>query len=189
MTFRQFVLLTHRWLGIGSSLVLLLVGVTGGVLIWPESLGTAEKSTERFHTRLSIGEPGEWLVITATAIAAFLVLGGLVLWWKRRLLRVNLRRGAWRFLFDLHHSLGFFAAVVMLLLSLTGLGLVLTEHEDGSPLSPGEQRVRDTVTRLHTGREFALPLKLIYLVGSVAFAVQGLSGVVMWWKPQVDRAT
>jgi uncharacterized iron-regulated membrane protein len=186
MTVRQFILLTHRWLGLGSSVVLLLVGISGAVLVWPESLRSVEGLT-RFHKRLFLGEPGEWLVITSTVIAALLVIGGLVLWWKRKLLRVSVRRGWWRFLFDLHHSLGLLAAVVMLLISLTGVGLVLTEQEDGSPLSAEEQRVRTVIDHLHTGEPFSLPIRIVYALGSLAFVVQGISGLVIWWKPQVDR--
>jgi uncharacterized iron-regulated membrane protein len=171
---------------LAAAAVLLMAGGTGAVLVWPTVLRQGDMLT-RLHTRMLIGEAGEWLVISATVASAVLVAGGLILWWKRKLLAVSVTRGWWRFLFDLHHSLGIVAAILMLVISLSGVGLVLTEHEDGSPLSPSEQAVRGTIERLHTGREFARPLQVLYALGSLTFVVQGLSGFVMWWKPQVPR--
>jgi len=188
MTFRQFVLVTHRWLGLGAALVLLAVGGSGAALVWPTLFVADDAGLTRFHTRMLLGEPGEWLVITATVVSLVLVLGGVILWWKRKLVAIHWKRGWWRFLFDLHHSLGVIAATLMLVIALTGVGLVLTEHEDGSPLSPKERAVRDAIERFHTGREFARPLQLLYALGSLAFVLQGVSGFVMWWKPQVARA-
>jgi uncharacterized iron-regulated membrane protein len=185
MTFRHFVLVTHRWIGLASSLVLLVVGLTGAGLVWPRLLGPLERPFGTLHTRLALGEPGQWLVVAATTASALLVIGGLVLWWKRRLLRVTVRRGWWRFVFDLHHSLGFLAAVIMLIIALSGIGLTLTQYE--RPMSAEQDRTRRFVHRFHTGRRFPLPITWIYVLGSLAFLAQGASGVVMWWKPQVGR--
>ena len=188
MTVRQFVLVTHRWLGLAAALVLLVAGVSGAALVWPRFFHADDLKLGLLHTRMFLGEPGEWLVISATVVSALLVLGGVILWWKRKLVGLQLRRGWWRFLFDLHHSLGVIAATLMLVIALTGVGLVLTEHEDGSPLSPAEKAVRRVIHRFHTGREFGRPGQVLYALGSLAFVLQGLSGFVMWWKPQVGRA-
>ncbi len=142
MTFRQFVLVTHRWLGLAAAIGLLAAGLSGAVLVWPGVVDPYRDAVERFHTRLALGEPGEWLVISATAVSVALAIGDPVLWWKRKQFRISVTRGGWRFLFDLHHSLGILFTVLMLIISVTGIGLVLTEHEDGSPLSPAENRVR-----------------------------------------------
>jgi uncharacterized iron-regulated membrane protein len=188
MTFRQFVLVTHRWLGLAAALVLLVVGVSGALLVWPVLFHANQLKLGELHTRMFLGEPGEWLVISATVVSSILVLGGVILWWKRKLVAIQIRRGWWRFLFDLHHSLGAIAGILMLVIALTGVGLVLTEHEDGSPLSPSEKAVRQVVHGLHTGREYGRAVKVLYALGSLAFVLQGVSGFMMWWKPQVDRS-
>ena len=56
-------------------MVLALAGVSGAFLIWSHSEVLAD-----FHTHLSIGEPGEWLVNTSAFVFVLLAIGGLVLW-------------------------------------------------------------------------------------------------------------
>lgn len=189
MTVREFFLKTHRWMGLGASIILAVVGGTGVLLIWPYRLGDYARTLSRLHTRLMIGEPGEWLVITSTVLSSLLILGGVYLWWKRKIVAIELRRGWWRTLFDLHHSLGLLATVIMLVLSLSGIGLVLTEveREEGKeppPRTAEEVATRKTVHDLHTGRNYSLPMKLLYAAGSFGFLVQSATGFVMWWKPQ-----
>jgi len=56
-----------------------------------------------------------------TFVALFLVLSGVIIWWRDKIWRVK-RTGSWkRTNFDLHHSLGVFAAVVLLIITSTGL--------------------------------------------------------------------
>lgn len=188
--FREFMLWAHRWMGLGASIVLGLVGVSGVLLVWaPEEEGTA---LVRFHTRLMIGEPGEWLVITATVLSSLLILGGVYLWWKRKIVAVALSKGWFRAVFDFHHSLGLFATAIMLVISLSGVGLVLTEaeQEEGQPppvMTPEQEATHREVEDFHTGRDYPLPVKLLYAAGSAGFLIQSLTGFLMWWKPQVKN--
>ena len=193
MTFRELVLQTHRWAGLGASVVLAVVGLTGVALIWPYRLGDWARTMSRLHTRLLIGEPGEWLVITATVLSSLLILGGVYLWWKRKILSIALRRGWWRALFDFHHLFGLVGTIIMLVLSLSGIGLVLTEVEleEGQtppPRTEAEIATRRTVHDLHTGRNYSLPMKLVYAAGSLGFLLQSATGFLMWWKPQKSRS-
>ena len=74
--FRSFVLITHRWLGFTSSVVLPIVGLTGAILICP---GTSllKRVAGPLHERLGMGRVGWWLVVLATVIAVLVELGGL----------------------------------------------------------------------------------------------------------------
>ena len=38
MGLRQFLLVTHRWLGLASSLLLTIAGLTGALLVWPDAI-------------------------------------------------------------------------------------------------------------------------------------------------------
>jgi uncharacterized iron-regulated membrane protein len=74
-------------------------------------------------------EIGQPVVATATLIFVLLLLSGLVLWWPKNRAAARQRvRFSWkdttrfkRKNYDLHNVLGFYALVVLLLLSLTGL--------------------------------------------------------------------
>ena len=188
---RQFLLVTHRWLGIGAAIILIVVGITGAVLVWNDSNGLAD-----FHTHLGIGEPGEWLVNSATVIAAILVIGGVILWWRRKAVRIDRSKGWWRFLFDLHHTLGIIGGLFMLVIALSGTGLALTEETeermrlpatDPNAASQTEVAVRSFIRAAHTGGPLRTPLGILWALGSVSFAVQALSGFYVWWKPSRNR--
>ena len=169
---RKWFLVTHRWLGLAAAVVLALAGVSGVFLIWSHSEVLAD-----FHTHLSIGEPGEWLVNTSALVFVLLAIGGLVLWWRRKALAIRRDKGWWRVLFDLHHALGALGAILMLVVSLSGLGIMLKE-EEGAPIDQSS-----FMFRLHTARTYPLPIQVLWAAASVSFLVQAVSGVTMWWRP------
>jgi uncharacterized iron-regulated membrane protein len=73
------------------------------------------------HSRLMAGEIGHQIVMISTLISVFLVVTGLVLWWKLKIVGIRWRASWWRVNFDLHSVLGFYSAAVLLVLSLTGV--------------------------------------------------------------------
>jgi len=173
--FRHFVLVTHRWLGLGSSILVAIVGGTGALIVWtlPSRL---RRIAGLMHTNLGMGRIGLWIVFAVTVVTALLVVGGLVLWWKHKIVRIRTTSGWRRALFDLHHALGFMGFVVMFVLTLTGIGIMVTDSDDSV--------LRRMIFDFHTTRGFPLWLKGIYSVGSAAFVVQVVTGIVMWWKPR-----
>lgn len=177
MTFRQFVLVTHRWLGLASAAVLIIAGGTGAVLLYPETI-LLRRIAGKLHQDLAIGGPGRLIVVTFTAAAVLLELGGLVLWWKRRSWRVRWGAG-WRTLDDLHHAVGVFGLALMLVLAVSGVGLAFVAPQD-------QPWLRGLLMDAHTSRGFAVWLKGLYAVASLGFVVQGVTGVVIWWKRRVE---
>jgi uncharacterized iron-regulated membrane protein len=178
--FRSFVLITHRWLGLTSSVVLSIVGLTGAILIWPVT-SLLKRVAGPLHERLAMGRVGWWLVVLATVIAVLLELGGLVLWWKRKTIAVRIRSGWRQGLFDLHHAAGILGLPLMLLLAVSGVGMAFV-----TPTS--HPALRRVIFDWHTTRGFPTPVKLLYTIGTTGFLVQGVTGVVMWWKPRQPRA-
>ncbi len=175
---RKFFLRTHRWIGLAAAIALATAGVSGAILIWVRSEALAT-----FHTHLLIGEPGEWLVNSSTFAFVLLAIGGLVLWWRRKPLAIRRDKGWWRFLFDLHQALGAIGAVLMLVVALSGLGIMLGEEEtkeQGLPLVVDESSL---MYKLHTARAYPLPVQILWAAASVSFLVQAVSGFTMWWKP------
>lgn len=73
------------------------------------------------HVSLMASKIGGEIVGIATIAALVLVLTGIVIWWREKLWRVRWSASWKRILFDLHHSLGIFAAVILLVITTSGL--------------------------------------------------------------------
>ncbi|HEY2851730.1 MAG TPA: PepSY-associated TM helix domain-containing protein [Gemmatimonadaceae bacterium] len=97
---------------------------TGAILTsppGPDPLVAFMRKVHLLHTRLLGGRVGNAIVVAVTFVALFLVLSGVIIWWRDKIWRVN-RAASWkRTNFDLHHSLGIFSAVVLLIITSTGL--------------------------------------------------------------------
>lgn len=172
---RPFLKVTHRWVGLASSLVLSIVGLTGAVLVWGSKNPLAKIiGAGPLHERLALGKPGYYLVVISTIAGLLLVLSGIFLWWKQKIFRIRNRPRWYLTVFDLHHCVGIFGLIIMLILTASGIGMVLTTPADGL--------IRVIVFRLHTALRFPIIIKLVYMVGSALFFVQALTGTVMWFK-------
>lgn len=173
MTWRPFVLITHRWIGLSTSLIIAIAGVTGAVLTVPGP-NAVRRIAGPLHEQLALGSFGTWVVVIATGGAVLLQIGGLALWWKRKSLAVRMGAGWRRAVVDIHHSVGALGLLLMLLLAATGAGMKM--------FTPGP--TRRMIVDLHTARSYAVPIKVIYALGSLGFLVQGVTGVLMWWRPR-----
>ena len=174
MRFRSLVLITHRWVGLSTSMVLAITGSTGAILVWPGS-SLVRRIAGRLHDTLALGSVGAWIVLIATAAAVVLQSGGLILWWRRK--RIAIRRGAgWNAtLIDLHHSAGVLALLLMFTLASSALAMRALRP----PRAPVLARA---AAEIHTGRSFPFPLRVLYTLGSAAFLIQGITGLAMWWN-------
>ena len=87
----------------------------------PDPLVAFMRKVHLLHTQLLGGRVGNVIVVAVTFVALFLVISGIVVWWRDKVWRVS-RSGSWkRTNFDLHHSLGIFSAVILLIITSTGL--------------------------------------------------------------------
>jgi uncharacterized iron-regulated membrane protein len=155
-------------------MVLALVGLTGAVLVWPGS-SAIHRIAGPVHERLALGPLGNRIVIAASLAAVLLNLSGLVLWWRRKNVSVRLRSG-WIVAFsDIHHTAGILSLPLMILLGATAVGIELAA-------ATGDRDLVRFIVRLHTSRGFSMPIKVLYAIGSLAFCVQAVTGLVMWWK-------
>jgi uncharacterized iron-regulated membrane protein len=91
-----------------------------------EILGTRQGQSltyyvEQFHVNLLAGRVGSWIVAIATFALLFQSVSGLYLWWPIKRMSVKLK-GSWlRLNFDLHHAVGFYSALFVCILCLTGI--------------------------------------------------------------------
>lgn len=75
------------------------------------------------HVSLMAGKVGGEIVAAVTAACFLLVLSGAILWWPDKILRVRWSASWKRVAFDLHHLSGIVAAVVILLISASGMAM------------------------------------------------------------------
>lgn len=174
MPLRQLVLITHRWLGLSTGLILAIAGATGTVLVF--ATGRLRGLTGPVHEALAVGRIGAMVVLAATAAAVLLEAGGVYLWWRRKVFTVETRFGWRRMVNDLHHLTGLAGLVLMLMLAVTALLMRVVTPESNPWL-------RDVIVDLHTTRDYGWALKTLIGLASLGFVVQGVTGVVMWWKP------
>jgi uncharacterized iron-regulated membrane protein len=167
---RRWLLFVHRWLGLGTSLILAVVGTTGTIMVWPGN-SVAHRMAESLHVSLAMGRPGRFIVIIVTGLAVVLQITGVWLWWKRRVFRVRLDAGWRQTVTDLHHTVGALGFVLMLLLAASAVGRVVVKDPD----------VRPVISRLHTAQGFPLPVRILYAAASMGFLLQGVTGLTMWW--------
>ena len=110
--------------GAGGPTSVLVNPYTGAILTsppGPDPLVAFMRKVHLLHTQLLGGRVGNAIVVAVTFVALFLVLSGVVVWWRDKLWRVH-TTGSWkRTNFDLHHSLGIWAAMVLLIITSTGL--------------------------------------------------------------------
>jgi uncharacterized iron-regulated membrane protein len=96
---------------------------TGAILADPppSSAVSFMRSVHLLHTRFMYDQAGRTVVAIVTGGALLLVLSGLVVWWREKLWRVNTSASWKRINFDLHHALGAFSALVLLVITSSGL--------------------------------------------------------------------
>jgi uncharacterized iron-regulated membrane protein len=73
------------------------------------------------HVTLMSGRIGGEIVAIATIVSLLLVLSGIYLWWRDKIWRVRWSASWKRVVFDLHHQLGVVAAIVLVLITTSGL--------------------------------------------------------------------
>lgn len=168
---RARILTLHRWIGLPVSLILAVTGATGVLLVWPTA-NILGRIAARLHETVGLGRAGGLIVTAATGAAVLLELSGLYLWWKRKALAVHMRGGWQRTMFDLHHAAGALGFIIMILIAGAAFA---------PPFLPAGD-VRRAVNQFHMGHNLPEALKLVWVLGSLGFAVQGTTGVLMWLR-------
>ena len=119
--------------GRGRAVSVTINPYTGDVVADPATPGTLVsflQTAHTLHTRLLGGDTGAAVVTVATAAAFLLVVSGAVIWWRDKLWRLRSRESWKRLNYDLHHSLGIFSSVVLLLITSTGVWVHVDQIDD-----------------------------------------------------------
>lgn len=117
-------------------------GAIKGTRTPQESQATFARRMHVFHVEVFGGPTGRTVVAIATGIGLFLVLTGIILWWPDKLVRIRTTANWKRINFDLHHALGIIAALVLIVITSSGLVIhfdslaSLIKRLDGTPAAP-----------------------------------------------------
>ncbi len=147
-------------------------------MIWDGST-VFHRAAGRLHENIGLGPAAAWVVFLSTLAGVVLQLSGLFPSWQRKAVGVRTRSGWKVAFFVIHHLAGGVGFPLMLILTLTGSIMAMVRPDDYRPL-------RQVSVALHTGGAFPWPIKLAYLMATTGFLIQGVTGLVMWWRVQ-DR--
>ncbi len=102
------------------------------------------------HRTLLLGKTGKAIVKWAVLIFFILCISGLVLWWPKQVrfwkkaMKINFRARSWkRVNWDLHSVLGFYALLVLIIISFTGMFFVFDSVKDGVKLLTGQPLTKE----------------------------------------------
>lgn len=132
----------------------------------------------KLHYALFLGSTGVILVGILAVLFTVSTLSGLILWWPltgkwRRVLTIKRRASAERFNHDLHQSAGFYSALVLLAVLISGIYFNLPDQfrwlvEVFSPLTPSPALAAESAPNPTANLEIALQqARLAYPGGSL----------------------
>jgi len=123
---------------------------TGRILGERDGLGFPG-TVHEFHSNLLLGKTGKLITTTLSVGMVVLALSGLVLWWPRKLVRIDFRSSAARFNFDLHNTVGSCMSLFILLFGVTGIGIHVADD-----LAPAVDRITGAPNQ-HEPKVFSRP--------------------------------
>ncbi|WP_153800409.1 PepSY-associated TM helix domain-containing protein [Foetidibacter luteolus] len=133
---------------------------------------------QKIHTGLYMGEVGTQIVKWNVLIFFIMCISGLILWWPkqkrflRQAIRLNFRTtNRKRLVWDMHSVLGFYALLVLLIISLTGLFWTFdTVKSIASFITTGSASVNNKKVTAKAGKaKQVLSVQDAYLAATTAF--------------------
>jgi uncharacterized iron-regulated membrane protein len=131
-------------------------GVIRGTRTGAEWNATLPRRLHVLHVTLMASKIGSAVVGIATTIALLLVLSGIVIWWRDKIWRVRWSASWKRVNFDLHHALGLFAALILIVITVSGMaihysslnGLMYKLDHTAPPAVPDQSKLLGTATQI-----------------------------------------
>lgn len=108
------------------------------------------------HVSLMAGKVGGEVVAVITISSLLLVLTGLIVWWRDKLWRIRGSASWKRVVFDLHHALGVFAALILVAITVSGLfihypklnAMMYSLDQTPSPAAPHQPKADSSATHI-----------------------------------------
>jgi len=134
------------------------------------------QTVHQLHIRLLMGNTGSTILGVGGIVLVFLTLSGLYLWWPLKRVTVAGRKSWRRFNFDLHHAVGFYSSVFLLILSFTGVMIAFSEYTAPAMYKVTHSEPADLENE-STPVEGARPISPDQAVSAAAAALPGASPV------------
>ena len=150
----------------------------------PTPLILAATRLHQFHTSLLAGGTGRLVVGFVTIGALILVLSGLFLWWQEKLWRIHWSASWKRIAFDLHHTFGAAAAIILLIITGTGVWIGFPNQVNPLVLSLNHTAVPNGQPKAPTPDSGAVPVSFDSLVNSAHSAVPGAPVLLLLLRPK-----
>lgn len=141
---------TLQLAGPNKSISTIYVDQYTGHILGQHSGHTLSTAVHDLHTNLLTGEDGAgavFLMLTA-GLLILLCITGIILWWPRKILRVNWSASSRRIVFDIHNMLGFYSFAVMLIFAVTGV--IIHWQSTMLPAANRALHIRDTEPVFHS---------------------------------------
>jgi len=150
----------------------------------PTPLILAATRLHQFHTSLLAGTTGRLVVGFVTIGALILVLSGLFLWWREKLWRIHWSASWKRIAFDLHHTFGAAAAIILLIITGTGIWIGFPNQVNPLVLSLNRTAVPNGQPKVPPPDSGAVPVSFDSLVKSAHSAVPNAPVLLLLLRPK-----
>ena len=150
------------------------------------------------HDNLLFGDNGRLVNGAAGILVIVLCLTGAVIWWPgiknwRRSLTIEWKANWKRINWDLHSAIGFWTIAFVFLWGISGVYLAFARQlaplvdyfqpmNELQPKLRGIDRMLATLSRLHFGRAYGRPAKVLWAVFGLAPLLLFVTGALMWWN-------
>ena len=133
------------------------------------------------HTHLLLGEVGAAIIKANVLIFFLMCISGLILWWpkQRRFFKqaatINFKTKNWKRLnWDLHSVLGFYAVLVLLLISLTGMFFVYDSVKNTAAFVTGSPGPKKEKLKVEAGdkKTFNVDKAYHYMISNYPGAIE-----------------
>lgn len=124
-----------------------------------------------------------------------LAIGGLFLWWPRKIFRVTGGGASWRRVnFDLHNVLGICSSLVLFIVTASGVFINQSSTLEGRSCRPWTHtaqagtRYVNLNRSIHTGDLWGTPTRVLWFLAALILVCQTISGFLIWYKPKRPAA-
>lgn len=200
---RRALFQVHLWLGIGIGLYVLLISLSGSAIVFRREMDRAlcpgpggtiacepafVTSLAELHDNLLGGRTGLFVNGIGAIAVMLMCISGAVIWWPRRgqwWRRMTIRRGVSgrQFIWDLHSMMGFWLLLFIFVWAITGIYFAFPGAFEAL-----SDEVIAPMVRLHFGRAYGLPVKVLWTVLGLVPCALFVTGALMWWNRVLRRA-
>ena len=136
---------------------------------------------------------GKMIVGVSTLLMVIITITGIIIWIPKNIknlktrLSINVKKGWRRFCYDLHVAGGFYAALLILAMALTGLTWSFEWYRDGFNEILGDIISRKTIRAIHVGSWGGMTTRVLWFLAAMIGAALPLTGYYLFFKRKFGK--